>query len=76
MNCIAMGRYYISLFGKEAGSVTLWKRLTRYPPDRGQVDRRSLLDNLDLLMLTVDELVDGGIILETDSSAIVARVLM
>ncbi|EKU21190.1 nonclathrin coat protein zeta2-cop [Nannochloropsis gaditana CCMP526] len=43
---------------------------------RGQVDRRSLLDNLDLLMLTVDELVDGGIILETDSSAIVARVLM
>ncbi|GAB5029423.1 nonclathrin coat protein zeta2-cop [Nannochloropsis oceanica] len=43
---------------------------------RGQVDRRSLLDNLDLLMLTVDELVDGGTILETDSTAIVSRVLM
>jgi len=40
------------------------------------VDRRSLLDNLDLLMLTVDELVDGGTILETDSTAIVSRVLM
>ncbi len=47
------------------------------PPSlSGQVDRRSLLDNLDLLMLTVDELVDGDTILETDSTAIVSRVLM
>lgn len=40
------------------------------------MDRRSLLDNLDLLMLTVDELVDGGTILETDATAVTARALM
>lgn len=43
---------------------------------RGHVDRRSLLDNLDLLMLTIDELVDGGTILETDATAVMARALM
>lgn len=40
------------------------------------MDRRSLLDNLDLLMLTIDELVDGGTVLETDATAVTARALM
>lgn len=44
--------------------------------DRGHVDRRTILDNLELVMLTIDELVDAGTILETDSQAIVSRVLM
>ncbi len=40
------------------------------------MDRRNLLDNLDLLMLTIDELVDGGTVLETDATAVTARALM
>ena len=43
---------------------------------RGMPDKRSLLDSFDTLVLTIDELVDGGMILETDSSAIVNRVGM
>ena len=43
---------------------------------RDQMERRVLLDNLDLIMLAVDELVDGGVILEMDPRAIASRVLM
>ena len=43
---------------------------------RGQLEKRVLLDNLDLVLLTVDELVDGGIILETDALLVANRVLM
>ncbi|CAM9524846.1 unnamed protein product [Chrysoparadoxa australica] len=43
---------------------------------RGQVDRRTMLENLALVLLTVDELVDAGKILEIDPSAIANRVLM
>lgn len=41
---------------------------------RGQVDKRHILENLDLVTLAVDECVDDGIILETDSAAVVSRV--
>ncbi|GBG24730.1 Coatomer subunit zeta-1 [Hondaea fermentalgiana] len=43
---------------------------------RSHLEKRTLLDNLDLVLLTVDELVDGGLILETDPVAIANRVLM
>mmetsp|Transcript_20232 Transcript_20232/g.29888 ORF Transcript_20232/g.29888 Transcript_20232/m.29888 type:complete len:182 (-) Transcript_20232:59-604(-) len=43
---------------------------------RGQLDKRTLLDNLALVLLIVDELCDGGRILEIDPSAITNRVLM
>ena len=43
---------------------------------RGQLDSRNLLDNLETVMLAVDELIDGGIILEIDPHNIVNRVLM
>eukprot|EP00903_Cladosiphon_okamuranus_P005965 g5889.t1 len=43
---------------------------------RGQLDRRTLLDNLALVLLSIDELVDAGRILEIDPSAIANRVLM
>ncbi|EIE81560.1 hypothetical protein RO3G_06265 [Rhizopus delemar RA 99-880] len=39
-----------------------------------QVEKRSVMDNLDLVILCLDETVDEGIILETDSNAIVSRV--
>lgn len=47
-------------------------RCNRHP----QLDRRTLLDNLALVLLSIDELVDAGRILEIDPSAIANRVLM
>jgi len=43
---------------------------------RSHLEKRMLLDNLDLVLLTVDELVDGGLILEADPLAIANRVMM
>ncbi|CAN0483164.1 unnamed protein product, partial [Discosporangium mesarthrocarpum] len=43
---------------------------------RGQVDRRTMLENLAQVLLTMDELVDAGRILEIDPSAISNRVMM
>ena len=43
---------------------------------RSQIDRRNLLENMELVFLAVDELVDGGLIMETDPVAIANRVLM
>jgi len=43
---------------------------------RGLVEKRTVLENLDLVLLVLDELVDGGVILETDSSVIANRVSM
>ncbi|XP_064643553.1 coatomer subunit zeta-1-like isoform X2 [Lineus longissimus] len=41
---------------------------------RKNVERRTLLDNLDAVFLAVDEICDGGIILEGDSNAVASRV--
>eukprot|EP00511_Aplanochytrium_stocchinoi_P000187 CAMPEP_0204822280 /NCGR_PEP_ID=MMETSP1346-20131115/463_1 /ASSEMBLY_ACC=CAM_ASM_000771 /TAXON_ID=215587 /ORGANISM="Aplanochytrium stocchinoi, Strain GSBS06" /LENGTH=178 /DNA_ID=CAMNT_0051948393 /DNA_START=381 /DNA_END=917 /DNA_ORIENTATION=+ len=43
---------------------------------RHQMEKRVLLENLELVLLAVDELVDGGLILESDPNAIANRVLM
>lgn len=43
---------------------------------RGNVEKKTVLENLDLVLLTMDETVDGGIILETDPATIAARVGM
>jgi len=43
---------------------------------RATPDKRALVDNFDVLSLTIDELIDGGMILETDPTAIVNRVGM
>lgn len=40
------------------------------------LEARTLLENLETVMLAVDELVDGGIILEIDPQAIASRVQM
>jgi len=42
----------------------------------GNIDRHGMLDKLDTVLLVLDELVDGGVILEIESSAIVNRVCM
>ncbi|ORZ21222.1 Longin-like domain-containing protein [Absidia repens] len=41
---------------------------------RYQVEKRTIMDNLDLVALCLDETVDRGIILDTDANAIVSRV--
>lgn len=41
---------------------------------RHQVEKRAILENLDLVTLALDETVDDGIILETDSTTIASRV--
>lgn len=41
---------------------------------RNTVDRRTLLENYDLASLAVDEIIDDGIILETDPVVVASRV--
>ena len=43
---------------------------------RSTPDKRLLLDNFDTLLITIDEMLDVGMILETDAGAIVNRVGM
>lgn len=43
---------------------------------RVPIDRQPLIDNLDVLLLTIDEILDDGIILETDSVLVVDGVAM
>jgi hypothetical protein len=38
------------------------------------VEKKTLLDNLDVIFLAVDEVCDGGIILEADAASVVQRV--
>jgi len=43
---------------------------------RGHLDKNTILDNLELLLLTVDEVVDQGSILETDAAVLARRVML
>ena len=43
---------------------------------KGQINRKTLIENLDLLLLTVDEVLDQSSILEVDAAVIVQRVCM
>mmetsp|Transcript_13379 Transcript_13379/g.23433 ORF Transcript_13379/g.23433 Transcript_13379/m.23433 type:complete len:188 (+) Transcript_13379:176-739(+) len=43
---------------------------------RGMTDRRTLLDSLELVILTIDEICDGGMILEMDPQSVASRALM
>jgi len=42
----------------------------------GQLDHRTILDNLELVLLTIDEVVDHGHIMELDTFAVQNRVVM
>jgi len=42
---------------------------------RSNVEKRTALENLDLILLCLDEIVDGGIILETEPSLIAGKVV-
>ncbi|XP_042509333.1 coatomer subunit zeta-1-like isoform X1 [Macadamia integrifolia] len=41
---------------------------------RSNVDKREALENLDLILLCLDEIVDGGMVLETDANVIAGKV--
>lgn len=41
-----------------------------------QIDKVSMLENLELILLAMDEIVDEGVIFETDSMKVANRVLM
>ncbi|CAL1711448.1 unnamed protein product [Somion occarium] len=41
---------------------------------RNQLEKRSVLENLDLVLLCLDETIDDGVIVETDSTTIASRV--
>ncbi|KAI0663982.1 coatomer protein [Cubamyces menziesii] len=41
---------------------------------RNQVEKRGVLENLDLVLLCLDETIDDGIIVDTDSTSIASRV--
>ncbi|KAL3511664.1 hypothetical protein ACH5RR_024381 [Cinchona calisaya] len=41
---------------------------------RNNVDQREALENFDLILLCLDEIIDGGIILETDGTIIAGKV--
>lgn len=43
---------------------------------RQQVEKKTVLENLDLVLLAMDEIVDGGVILESDPQKVAARVTM
>jgi len=43
---------------------------------RNQVDKRTMLENLDSVLLALDELVDDGIILEADPAILSSRASM
>jgi hypothetical protein len=38
------------------------------------VEKRSLLERMDAVLLVMDEIVDGGVIMETDPSVLVQRI--
>ncbi|KGN65568.1 coatomer subunit zeta-1 [Cucumis sativus] len=41
---------------------------------RGNVEKKEALENLDLILLCLDEIIDGGIVLETDANVIAGKV--
>lgn len=43
---------------------------------RQQIEKKTVLENLDLVLLSIDEIVDGGVILETDPQLVSSRVSM
>nr|XP_023018196.1 coatomer subunit zeta-1 [Leptinotarsa decemlineata] len=43
---------------------------------RKNVEKRAVLESLDIVMLALDEICDGGIILDADSNSVVSRVAL
>lgn len=42
--------------------------------NRNATDKRTIIENYDLVALATEEMVDDGVVLETDPGAVIARV--
>lgn len=65
----------------EENELVLWSVLTTYIETislilKNQVDKRTLSENFDFLLLAMDELVDDGVVMETEPQVIADRVCM
>ncbi|KAF9222394.1 snare-like protein [Gyrodon lividus] len=70
--------FYI-IGGPTENEIMLYSALTAFSDAvslllRNQVEKRAVLENLDLVLLCLDETIDDGIIVETDSTTIASRV--
>ncbi|KAH3680506.1 hypothetical protein WICMUC_000294 [Wickerhamomyces mucosus] len=68
--------YIIS--GLEENEIYLYDLLSSFKDTlnnitNGGIDKKSILENYDKVVITIDELIDNGIILETESSALNQR---
>ena len=43
---------------------------------RKNVDKKSLCDNMEVIMLAMDEMIDNGMIMESDAQQIISRVAL
>merc|ERR1719339_522423 len=43
---------------------------------RKNVDKKSLCDNMEVIMLAMDEMIDNGMIMESDSQQVISRVAL
>ena len=49
-------------------AVALRLRILMYTLRRGQIDRQTIMENLEIIMMAMDEIVDDGMIMEIDST--------
>ncbi|NWV86447.1 COPZ1 protein, partial [Dasyornis broadbenti] len=68
LECVPMS------WGYPCGALPVSRALSPSQSHRKNVERRALLDNMEGLFLAVDEIVDGGVILESDPQQVVHRV--
>ncbi|KAF8114648.1 hypothetical protein N665_0035s0027 [Sinapis alba] len=54
----------------------LLRQLKIWHPYRNNVEKMEALENLDLIFLCLDEMVDQGMVLETDANVIAGKVAM
>ena len=43
---------------------------------RKNVDKKSLCDNMEVIMLAMDEMIDNGMIMESDAQQVISRVAL
>uniref|UniRef100_K4A395 Coatomer subunit zeta n=1 Tax=Setaria italica TaxID=4555 RepID=K4A395_SETIT len=60
--------------GDDENELVLASVLHAFSDSVGLLLSQTALENLDLILLCIDEIVDGGIILETDANTIVGKV--
>uniref|UniRef100_A0A8I6GK73 Coatomer subunit zeta n=1 Tax=Rattus norvegicus TaxID=10116 RepID=A0A8I6GK73_RAT len=68
--------YFYVIGSSYENEVRLTVRVLPLTPLQKNVEKRALLENMEGLFLAVDEIVDGGVILESDPQQVVHRVAL